>query len=109
MSIAGTKLFELSEFHYGKRWLLVEGSPETLFTENETNMERLFNSEKPNSIRERRFSPLRGQWRTRRGESRTGRDQSRRAFRLGNRSGTKLDDPAAADRSEISRPTTPAR
>jgi len=38
----GTALIELTEFHYGKRWLLVEGSPELLFTENETNMERLF-------------------------------------------------------------------
>jgi hypothetical protein len=37
-------LFEINEFHYGKRWLLAEGSPaEVLFTENETNMERLFN------------------------------------------------------------------
>jgi hypothetical protein len=38
----GTELIELTEFHYGKRWLLVEGSPELLFTENETNMQRLF-------------------------------------------------------------------
>ena len=38
----GTQLFELTEFHYGKRWLLIEGAPELLFTENETNMERLF-------------------------------------------------------------------
>jgi len=38
----GTELIELTEFHYGKRWLLTEGSPELLFTENETNMERLF-------------------------------------------------------------------
>jgi hypothetical protein len=42
---AGSELFELAEFHYGKRWLLIEGSPEPLFTENETNMERLFNSQ----------------------------------------------------------------
>jgi hypothetical protein len=40
----GTELIELTEFHYGKRWLLMEGSPELLFTENETNMERLFKS-----------------------------------------------------------------
>ena len=39
---AGGELFELDEFHYGKRWLLIEGAPEVLFTENETNMERLF-------------------------------------------------------------------
>ncbi len=38
----GTELMELSEFHYGKRWLLMDGAPELLFTENETNMERLF-------------------------------------------------------------------
>jgi mannosylglycerate hydrolase MGH1-like protein len=39
-----TSLIELSEYHYGKRWLLLEGAPEVLFTENETNAERLFES-----------------------------------------------------------------
>jgi hypothetical protein len=39
---SGTALFQLTDFHYGDRWLLAEGSPETLFTENETNSERLF-------------------------------------------------------------------
>jgi mannosylglycerate hydrolase MGH1-like protein len=39
-AVAG--LIELTEFHYGKRWLLAEGEPELLFTENETNVERLF-------------------------------------------------------------------
>jgi hypothetical protein len=38
----GAALFELHEFHYGRRWFLAEGAPELLFTENETNMERLF-------------------------------------------------------------------
>jgi len=38
----GTALIQLTEFHYGQRWLLIEGSPELLFTHNETNMERLF-------------------------------------------------------------------
>ncbi len=41
----GTSLIELSEYHYGERWLLLEGAPELLFTENETNAERLFQSE----------------------------------------------------------------
>jgi hypothetical protein len=41
--IKGAEVFELNEFHYGKRWLLIEGAPEPLFTENETNSERLFN------------------------------------------------------------------
>jgi len=39
---AGTALIALEEFHYGKRWLLIEAPPELLFTNNDTNMERLF-------------------------------------------------------------------
>ena len=35
-------LLGLSDYHYGKRWLAVEGTPELLFTENETNFERLY-------------------------------------------------------------------
>jgi hypothetical protein len=31
------------ESRYGARWLLAEGTPEMLFTENETNFQRLFN------------------------------------------------------------------
>ncbi|HTC40359.1 MAG TPA: hypothetical protein VK703_02240, partial [Candidatus Acidoferrales bacterium] len=38
----GAELLELTEFHYGQRWLVIEGNPEPLFTDNETNMERLF-------------------------------------------------------------------
>ncbi|HWG59855.1 MAG TPA: hypothetical protein VN661_12480 [Candidatus Acidoferrales bacterium] len=41
---AGAAVIALSEFHYGKRWLLAEAKPELLFTENETNNERLFHS-----------------------------------------------------------------
>ena len=33
---------ELEHAMYGKRWLACEGSPELLFTENETNAQRLF-------------------------------------------------------------------
>jgi hypothetical protein len=40
--VQGGVLLELDEFHYGKRWMLCEGDPETLFTENETNNERLY-------------------------------------------------------------------
>src|SRR6202030_696318 len=39
----GTIFVELGEYHYGKRWLLFEGSPELLFTENATNNQRLYN------------------------------------------------------------------
>jgi hypothetical protein len=41
--LEGAELFGLEEFHYGKRWLIAEGAPEPLFTDNETNTERLFN------------------------------------------------------------------
>jgi hypothetical protein len=38
----GTVLVEAREYHYGQRWLLFEGSPELLCTENKTNTERLY-------------------------------------------------------------------
>src|ERR1041385_1961241 len=34
---------ELQHWQYGKRWLLADGKPELIFTENETNNARLFN------------------------------------------------------------------
>ena len=40
--LAGMALLGLNEFHYGSRWLLIENPPELLFTENESNNERLF-------------------------------------------------------------------
>ncbi len=38
----GVAVVEAFQPDYGKRWLVAEGSPELLFTENETNYERLF-------------------------------------------------------------------
>ena len=35
-------VIELSEPEYGKRWLVFDGNPNLLFTENETNTRRLF-------------------------------------------------------------------
>jgi hypothetical protein len=37
----GTAVVEVTDYRYGQRWLLAESSPELLFTENETNTERL--------------------------------------------------------------------
>ena len=37
----------LNHYYYGKLWLYCEKDPELLFTENETNHNRLFNSENP--------------------------------------------------------------
>jgi hypothetical protein len=39
----GAAVVAAEESRYGKRWFLVEGSPEMLFTENETNFQRVFN------------------------------------------------------------------
>src|SRR5262249_3662376 len=41
----GSNAIELEHKAYGRRWLLCEGEPELLFTENETNAKRLFGSE----------------------------------------------------------------
>jgi len=40
----GFSVVELQQPDYGTRWLAIEGQPELLFTENETNTERLFNA-----------------------------------------------------------------
>ena len=49
LRIADSNSVELACAEYGKRWLLCEGEPELLFTENETNNELLFNA--PNRTR----------------------------------------------------------
>jgi Glycosyl hydrolase family 63 C-terminal domain len=41
----GLGVIEIEHKAYGKRWLLCEGEPELLFTENETNFQRLFGGE----------------------------------------------------------------
>jgi hypothetical protein len=40
---------KLSHYYYGDRWLYCEGNPQVLFTANETNNSRLFNSENSSS------------------------------------------------------------
>ncbi|MGH9645830.1 MAG: MGH1-like glycoside hydrolase domain-containing protein, partial [Bryobacteraceae bacterium] len=40
--VLGATAVAATDSRYGERWLLAEGSPEMLFTENETNFERLF-------------------------------------------------------------------
>jgi len=43
-NVPGSACVELQHWQYGKRWLLCAGTPGLLFTENETNYERLFNT-----------------------------------------------------------------
>jgi len=45
----GAAVVELTQPYYGTRWLVCEGAPELLFTENETNTQRLFGV--PNAAR----------------------------------------------------------
>ena len=40
--VTGAAVVAAEESRYGERWLLAEGPPEMLFTENETNFKRLF-------------------------------------------------------------------
>jgi hypothetical protein len=42
ISASGGGVIRISDQDLGKRWLYLDGSPELLFTENETNNERLF-------------------------------------------------------------------
>ncbi len=44
-TVQGALVLEAQEKIYGKRWLICEGAPPLLFTENETNFRRIFNSE----------------------------------------------------------------
>ncbi len=43
-SPAGAAIIEFHQSDYATRWLIAEGAPELLFTENETNAELLYNS-----------------------------------------------------------------
>jgi hypothetical protein len=48
-SVKGASTIQLWHNYYGQRWLFCQGSPELLFTENDTNTERLYGS--PNESR----------------------------------------------------------
>ena len=56
---SGPAVIELNEPHYGKRWLCCEGSPELLFTENETNTRRLYGVDEGVALRQGRHQRLR--------------------------------------------------
>ena len=40
--VPGCTCLEIEHWQYGKRWLLAEGNPQLLFTENDTNTQRLY-------------------------------------------------------------------
>ena len=45
--VQGMPLMRVYHPQYGERWLFAEGSPQLLFTENESNLRRLFNAPNP--------------------------------------------------------------
>ena len=45
---------KLDHYYYGSRWLYCEGSPALLFTENDTNNQRIFDYENRLALRQRR-------------------------------------------------------
>jgi hypothetical protein len=45
--VEGATVITAEHPQYGRRWLVCEGSPEVLFTENESNLKRLYGSENP--------------------------------------------------------------
>ncbi|MBI4750280.1 MAG: glucosidase [Acidobacteria bacterium] len=45
--VGTTSVVEVNHPYYGKRWLYCEDSPELLFTENDTNVQRLYNAQNP--------------------------------------------------------------
>jgi len=44
-NVKNASVIQLQHFHYGHRWLFCQGMPELLFTENETNNQRLYGTE----------------------------------------------------------------
>ena len=90
----------------GKRWLHCEGSPELLFTENETNAQPSVWSRQPYSLRQGRHQRLHRAWRPGSGESRAFRHQGLRALRTYRGRGRKRRSALAPDQRRSARPKT---
>jgi hypothetical protein len=51
-TVPGSMCAELQHWQYGKRWLLCAGHPDLLFTENETNMQRLYSRQNRSYVKD---------------------------------------------------------
>ena len=51
-TLPGGMCAELQHWQYGKRWLLCAGRPDLLFTENETNMQRLYSRQNRSFVKD---------------------------------------------------------
>ncbi len=51
-TLPGGMCAELQHWQYGKRWLLCAGRPDLLFTENETNMQRLYSRQNRSYVKD---------------------------------------------------------
>ena len=93
----------LDEPHYGRRVLEFEGQPELLFTENETNYERIFNAKSACPYQKDAFHRVRDRGRKGSGEPGADRHESGAALSPPDRSRQERDDSAPPSRSS-SRP-----
>ncbi len=78
---AGPGVIEASHHELGEYVLHVRRAPELLFTENETNAQRLWGQPNGSPVRQGCLPRVRGRGTARRGQSRAGRDQGCRALR----------------------------
>ncbi len=76
---------KLDHYYYGSRWLYCEGSPTLLFTENDTNNQRLFELGKRFALRQRRHQRFRCARRQDGRQSERLRHQSRGTLRFHSR------------------------
>ena len=51
-AIEGNTCLEIQHWQYGKRWLITEGNPQLLFTDNDTNTERLFGDQNQGYVKD---------------------------------------------------------
>ena len=75
---SGTSVVAASHPELGDRWLYCDGAPPLLFTENETNTERLFDMPNDEPLRQGRLSRVRRARERRRREPGGNRHQGRR-------------------------------
>ena len=95
----GVQAVAASHAELGERYLYCEGDVPLLFTENETNNERLFGTAQRHSVRQRWNQQLRGPRKSQRGQSRENGNQICGALSVECGCGTDRHRPSAAKRS----------
>ena len=90
-----SSVIALDEPKYGKRWLLCEGTPRLLFTDNETNARRLFGAPNTSAVRQGRHQRRGGRRRRAGRQPRARRHQGRGRVHPDDRARRERDDSPA--------------